>query len=312
MVLKIPHLIITPGEPAGIGPDITIQIAQQTWDAVITVIADPDMLKARAAQLELPLTINTFDINAPLKAHQPGTLSVLPVTLNTKAAAGTLDRSNAAYVVKTLEIAADICKQKKANAIVTGPVHKSILNEAGIAFSGHTEFFAEYAQVKQTVMLFFVDKLKVALATTHIPLAKVSSALTESHLQNIITILHHDLKHYFGIESPRIGICGLNPHAGEEGHLGLEEIEVMQPVIEKLRAEGFNLSDPLPADTMFIPAKLQKFDGFDRAVNMTRGLPIIRTSVDHGTALDMAGSGKANAGSMEAAIELAIKLILRT
>lgn len=326
MVLKTPHLLITPGEPAGIGPDVTIQIAQQDWDAAITVVADPALLQARAAQLNLPLNIVTRDLTQALLPHQAGTLHVLPVILSKDVIAGKLDVGNAAYVVNTLELAASLCNEKKADAIVTGPVHKSILNEAGIAFSGHTEFFAEHADVSQTVMLFVIDKVKVALATTHLPLAKVSAAITTSHLKNVISILQHDLRHYFGIDSPKIGICGLNPHAGENGYLGHEEIDVIKPVIVELRAEGFNLSEPLPADTIFIPDNLQKFDailamyhdqalpvvkymGFDRAVNMTLGLPFVRTSVDHGTALDIAGSGKADAGSMKTAVELAVDIL---
>jgi 4-hydroxythreonine-4-phosphate dehydrogenase len=323
--VKLPHLLITPGEPAGIGPDVTIDIAQQSHNAAITVIADPALLMARAAQLGLPLNIIERDLTKPFTAQTAGTLHVLPVKLSADVVAGNLDSNNADYVIQTLKHAASLCMQRKADAIVTGSVNKSIINQTGTAFLGHTEFFAKSANVPQTVMLFVVDDMKVALVTTHIPLAKVSAAVTKAHLKKVITILQHDLRRFFGIRSPRIGVCGLNPHAGENGYLGREEIEVIKPVIEELRADGFNLSDPLPADTIFIPNQMQQFDavlamyhdqalpvikriGFDRAVNMTLGLPFVRTSVDHGTALDIAGSGKADSGSMEAAIQLAVSI----
>lgn len=318
------HILITPGEPAGVGPDITVKIAQEQWDAALTVVADPQLLLERAEQLRLPLEIITCDINAPLRKHQAGKLHVLPVKLDASVIPGKLNPANAPYVLRTLSLAATLSEQHKSHAIVTGPVHKSVINQAGIPFSGHTEFFAEKCGATQTVMLFVVDQLKVALATTHVPLADVSKTLTQPRLEKVLQVLQHDLKKYFHIPAPRILVCGLNPHAGEGGYLGREEIDVIAPVIRKLRDQGYNLSDPLPADTLFTPQQLKKADailamyhdqalpvvkhiGFDRAVNMTLGLPFIRTSVDHGTALDIAGSGKADAGSMRAALALAVK-----
>lgn len=320
----IPRILITPGEPAGVGVDVAVRIAQQAWPAELVVIADPELLLARAKQIGLPLQLVTVDLSQSPTQHQPGTLKIIPVALSMPATAGKLDVNNAAYVLKTLEIAASLCEQQQANAIVTGPVHKEIMNQAGIAFSGHTEFFAQHASVPQTVMLFVVDQLKVALVTTHLPLVKVSAAITANHLRSVLTIVHNELKKKFHLAEPRIAICGLNPHAGEGGYLGREEIDIMIPVINELRQE-MNLLGPLPADTIFTPAILSQTDiilgmyhdqvlpvvkylGFDRAVNVTLGLPYIRTSVDHGTALDIAGTSTVNSGSMQAAIHLAISM----
>lgn len=319
------RLLVTPGEPAGIGPDITVQVAQQSWDADLTVIADPDMLRARAKQLKLPLDIIECDADSHVVMHQPGTLRVIPVKLNQAATPGKLNPANASYVMKTLEMAAESCT-KNNSTVVTGPVHKGILNQAGIAFTGHTEFFAQMSATRHTVMLFVIDKLKVALLTTHLPLASVPAAVTAERLRLTLSILHAGLEQDFHIANPAILICGLNPHAGENGYLGREEIDVITPVLEELRQQKhWKLEGPLPADTAFTPGHLQHADailamyhdqalpvvkhiGFDRAVNVTLGLPFIRTSVDHGTALDIAGTGKADAGSMKAAITLAIQL----
>lgn len=317
-------LIITPGEPAGIGPDLVITLAQQSWPAAITVIADPDMLRERAINLKLPLTLHEVDEPASEK-HTTGSLHVIPIKTKTTVIAGKLDKTNASYVLETLSLAAAFCLQKKAHAIITGPVHKAVMNDAGIAFSGHTEFFAQQANVKRTVMLFVAEQMKVALATTHIPVCKVAETITPELLRQIIAIMHRGLKNQFGIKQPHILVCGLNPHAGENGHLGLEEIDVIKPALDKLRAQGFRLTGPLPADTIFTPAILKQHDAvlsmyhdqalpvvkyasFGNAVNVTLGLPFIRTSVDHGTALDIAGSGKANTGSLSAAIKLALAL----
>lgn len=319
-----PHILLTPGEPAGIGPDVTIKIAQESWDCALTILADPVLLQERAEQLRLPLEIIERDLATPIATHQAGKLYVLPVKLDASVIPGKLNTANAAYVLRTLSLAATLCEQKKADALVTGPVHKGVMNDAGIPFSGHTEFFAEKCHVSQTVMLFVVDQLKVALATTHVPLADVAKTLTKSRLENVLRVLQHDLKKYFHIPNPRIHVCGLNPHAGESGYLGREEIDVLMPVIRKLNTSGFNLSESLPADTIFTPQQLAKADailamyhdqalpvvkyiGFDRAVNMTLGLPFIRTSVDHGTALEIAGSGTADAGSLRAALMLAMR-----
>lgn len=322
---SLKRILITPGEPAGIGPDIVIQIAQQEWPAELIAIADPNLLKKRAQDLDLSLNIIECDLNQPAIPHQSGTLKILPIALTTEAKAGHLNIANSPYVLRTLEKAAALCRQKMANAIVTGPVNKEIINQAGIEFSGHTEFFAQQCHVSHTVMLFVVNDLKVALATTHLPLAKVSAAITKERLRLVLTILNNELKNKFHITSPRILICGLNPHAGEGGYLGREEIDTITPLLNELRKEGLILQGPLPADTLFTPKYLQEADavlamyhdqalplvkyiGFGNAVNVTLGLPFVRTSVDHGTAVDIAGTGKADAGSMRAAIDLAIKM----
>lgn len=319
------RIVITPGEPAGIGPDITIQIAQQAFPAELIAIADPELLRTRAQQLNLPLNIMEVNWDAAPTPHQPQTLRVIPTALAQTVTAGTLNSANAGYVLQTLETAANLCKQKSVAAVVTGPVHKGIMNDAGIAFTGHTEFFAQMSHVPHTVMLFVVNDLKVALATTHLPLAKVSAAITKERLRTVISILQHDLKEHFDIQAPRIYVCGLNPHAGEGGYLGREEIDTISPLLNDMRKEGFLLEGPLPADTLFTPKYLAQADavltmyhdqglplvkyiGFSSAVNVTLGLPYVRTSVDHGTAIDIAGTGKADAGSMQAAIDLAIKL----
>lgn len=325
----IPRIIITPGEPAGIGPDITIQLAQKAWPAELVVIADPDMLLARAKQLKLPLTLLNCDLHAAPQAQAAGTLSILPIVCSTTVIPGLLNPDNSPYVIQTLKTATTICLQKQAAAVVTGPVHKGVINQAGIPFSGHTEFFAEQAGVKQTVMLFVVNEMKVALATTHLPLAEVPRAITKEKLKSILRILHQALKEPFQISSPHIGICGLNPHAGENGYLGREEIDVITPVINELIQEGYHLTGPLSADTIFTPKQLNQVDavlamyhdqalpivkylGFGQAVNMTLGLPFIRTSVDHGTALDLAGTGQAKAESLLAAIKLTLDLLSLT
>lgn len=322
------RLIITPGEPAGIGPDISIQLAQQAWDAELVVIADPDLLKQRAKQLNLPLALIECDLNQQTftkEPHKVGTLKIIPVKLPTHVEAGKLNVNHSAYVLQTLELAADLCTQKRANAIVTGPVHKGIINEAGFAFTGHTEFFAQYCNIPLTVMLFVVDQLKVALATTHVPLANVSQTITQDLLRSTLSILNKSLQQHFHLNAPRILVCGLNPHAGEGGYLGREEIDIISPVLNALRTQNYLIEGPLPADTIFTPPYLQRADailamyhdqalplvkylGFGHAVNVTLGLPFVRTSVDHGTALDVAGTKQADAGSMIAAVKLAISL----
>lgn len=321
----IKRLLITPGEPAGIGPDITIQAAQLAWPSELIAIADPLLLQERAEQLHLPLKLIDVDLSAAPTQHQPGTLKMLASPLTVSAKPGRLDVKNAQYVINTLQQAAELCKNKTITGLVTGPVQKSIINESGIAFSGHTEFFADYCHVPQTVMLFVVEQLKIALVTTHLPISAVAGAITPAHLENIITVLQTGLKQQFHIDAPRIFVCGLNPHAGENGHLGKEEIEVITPTLNRLRQQGYHLEGPFSADTIFTPKyteqadvilamfhdqalPLVKYIGFGQAVNVTLGLPFIRTSVDHGTALDMAGTGKADAGSMHAAIRLAITL----
>lgn len=317
-----PLLAVTPGEPAGIGPDLCIQLAQQpSPDYRIVVISDPALLQARARQLGLPLQVLPHD-PAALDADQPGTLRVLPVALATPAVAGQPDTRNAPAVLDTLRRAVSGCRSGEFAALVTGPVQKSSINDAGIAFSGHTEFLAEACGVPLVVMMLATPSLRVALATTHLPLAAVPAAITPAVLEAVIRILHADLRTKFGIAAPRILVAGLNPHAGENGHLGREEIEVIEPVLQALRAEGLDLRGPLPADTLFTPARLAqadavlamyhdqglpvlKYQGFGEAVNITLGLPMIRTSVDHGTALDLAGTGRADSGSLRAALRMA-------
>lgn len=319
-----PHLLITPGEPAGIGPDVVIQAAQKPWNASITAIADPAVMSERAKILGLPLIITECDLQER-HTHKPGTLAIHPIHFQPKVTVGALNSEHAATIIESLTLATTACLQGKADAIVTGPINKESINDAGIAFSGHTEFLANICGVSQTVMLFVVDQLKAAIVTTHLPLQEVAAALTPEKLANVIHILHRGLQQYFHLDHPRILIAGLNPHAGEGGYLGREEIDVMQPVLTQLRQNGWELIGPMPADTLMTTEVLKQGDailgmyhdqilptikhiGFDRAVNMTLGLPIIRTSVDHGTALNIAGSGKANDGSLCAAIKLAISV----
>lgn len=314
------RIALTAGEPAGIGPDLCVQLAQYQQVCELVVIADPDLLRQRAKQLGLPIKLELADFSKPASATNKGVLRYLPVELGVPATAGVLNSLNSSYVLNTLQLSLDGCLDKKFDAVVTAPVHKGVINDAGFSFSGHTEFFADGASVDQVVMMLATPSLRVALATTHLPLKMVSEAITQESLTRVIEIIHE------GLSSPRIAVCGLNPHAGEGGHLGTEEIEVISPVIERLLAKGINLSGPWPADTIFVQDKLEHFDvvlamyhdqglpvlkhqGFGRAVNVTLGLPFIRTSVDHGTALDIAGTGKATISSLQAAIDMANTMI---
>ncbi len=311
-------LALTPGEPAGVGPDLLLALTQDGFTQPLIAIADPSMLTARAAQLGLPLTILPPD---PLPSP-PGALRVLPVALGAPAEAGRLDVRNAAYVLETLRIAVAGCMEGRFAGMVTGPVHKGIINDAGVPFSGHTEFLAEATGTPRVVMMLATPGLRVALATTHLPLSQVPAHITAESLEETLLILHRALVERFGIAAPRILVAGLNPHAGEGGHMGREEIEIISPCLERLRARGLQLEGPLPADTLFTPKHLEhadavlamyhdqglpvlKYAGFGQAVNITLGLPIVRTSVDHGTALDLAGKGGAHAGSLRFAIETA-------
>ena len=319
------RLALTPGEPAGVGPDLCIQLAQQPQQAELVAIADPQLLRERAAQLGLPLQLREFSAAEPARPSVEGELCILPVPLAHPAQAGRLDLRNAGYVLQTLGRAVEGCQRGELHALVTGPVHKGVINEAGIPFTGHTEFLAELTATPRVVMMLATEGLRVALATTHLPLAEVSRTITPQLLDEVIRILQRDLRERFGLPRPRILVCGLNPHAGEGGHMGREEIEVIAPVLERLRAEGMQLFGPLPADTLFTPRYLAEADavlamyhdqglpvlkhmGFGRAVNITLGLPLIRTSVDHGTALELAGSGRAESGSLQYAIEVAIDM----
>lgn len=326
MPVNPPRVVITPGEPAGIGPDLVIKLAQQSWLAELVVCASPALLYERARLLGLPLTLHHYIPGQVPRQQAAGSLTVLPVELNSPSDPGHLCQANSHYVLETLTRACDGCLNGEFAALITGPVHKGIINDAGIAFSGHTEFLAESAECDKVVMMLATDTLRVALATTHLPLKEVSAAITHASLTEVITILHHDLQNKFACRDPHILVCGLNPHAGEGGHLGYEEIDTIIPVVDKLRQQGMRLTGPLPADTLFQPKYLQqadavlamyhdqglpvlKYQGFGRAVNITLGLPFIRTSVDHGTALELAGSGMADAGSFMTALNLALTMI---
>jgi 4-hydroxythreonine-4-phosphate dehydrogenase len=324
----VPRIAITPGEPAGIGPDLCIMLAQRAHDAELVIISDPALLEARAKQLGLPLSLEICNIAQTPQRQPPGALKVMPLKLRAAVSCGQADPANAVFVLESLRVAAQGCQNSSFAAMVTGPVHKGIINEAGIPFSGHTEFLADITTTPQVVMMLLTPGLRVALATTHMPLKNVSAAITAPRLEGLIRILHRDLRLRFGIAQPRILVCGLNPHAGEGGHLGHEEQEVIEPLLKRLRGEGLTLTGPLPADTLFIPKYLEQADavlamyhdqglpvlkhkGFGNAVNITLGLPIIRTSVDHGTALELAGSGSADDRSMEAALNLAVEIARR-
>lgn len=322
----LPRLVITPGEPAGIGPDICVRAAQQPFAADLVAIADRSLLSNRARQLGIALNLSEFDPAAPRRAHRSGTLNVLHCPLRKPCAAGQLDRDNAAYVLETLRLATAGCLDGRFDGLVTGPVHKAVINDSGVAFSGHTEFLAELSATPQVVMMLAAKDLRVALVTTHVPLAQVSGLITRERVEAVLRILIADLRAKFGIASPRVLVCGLNPHAGEDGHLGREDIDVIVPVLEKLRHEGATLIGPIPADTAFIPKRLQeidavlamyhdqglpvlKFAGFGNAINITLGLPFIRTSVDHGTALELAGTPHGDPSSLIAAINAAIGMV---
>ena len=317
-----PTLCITSGEPAGIGPDLCLMLAAQQFAARLVVIADRDLLAQRALQLNLPLQLAEYGTSA---AFAPGFITVLHVPLQAPARAGKLDPANAQYVLAMLERASAGCLSGEFAAMVTAPLHKGVINDAGVPFSGHTEWLAERTNTDLVVMMLVGGGMRVALATTHLPLREVPDAITRDGLMRVIRILHHDLQRKFGLPQPRILVAGLNPHAGEGGHMGREEIDVIEPVLQHLRDQGLNLIGPLPADTLFNPAQLQRGDAvlamyhdqglpvlkhasFGAGVNVTLGLPIIRTSVDHGTALDLAGSGNIDSGSLAAAINLAIEL----
>jgi 4-hydroxythreonine-4-phosphate dehydrogenase len=323
------RIALTPGEPAGIGPEICVSLAQQAQSVELVAVADPALLQERAARSGLPLALRTLQPGTPPRATGQGELVILPAPLRTAARCGQLDSRNAAYVLDTLDLAVEGCMANTFDALVTGPVHKGVINDAGIPFTGHTEYLAQKTQTPHVVMLLAAGSLRVALATTHVPLAQVSGLITLQRLETAIHILHADLQLRFGIAEPHIKVCGLNPHAGEGGHLGREEIDVIIPALQSLRAAGIKLDGPVPADTVFTPNSIRESDailamyhdqglpvlkhvGFGRAVNITLGLPVIRTSVDHGTALDLAGSGRADCGSLRSALETAVDMARRT
>lgn len=329
MTRPLPRIAVTAGEPAGIGPDLCVMLAHQPLDAELVVVANTEMLQARAKSLNLTLNTVAYDANINQAHTGNGSLTVLDQAINAPVVAGQLNTSNSDYVLETLKKATLDCIKGEFNAMVTAPVHKGIINDAGIAFSGHTEFLAELTNTAQVVMMLVAgnqsDSMRVALATTHLALKDVPQAITKKSLETTIRILHHDLVNKFGIKNPRILVAGLNPHAGEDGYLGREEIEVINPVLTNLREEAMNLIGALPADTLFAKHHLKNADAvlamyhdqglpvlkhasFGEGVNVTLGLPIIRTSVDHGTALNLAGTGNIEIGSLLAAIQLAIQL----
>lgn len=319
------RMVVTPGEPAGVGPDLTLHLSQQSWPVELIVVADQNLLADRAKQLGVSVMLKTYDAMAEPRPSPAGELIVEPVAMSKPARAGLLDPANAPYVIATLTRACSGCQADEFAAMITGPVHKSVINQGGIEFTGHTEWLAQQTGTAQPVMLLVADEMRVALATTHIPLAEVPARIQPELIESVCQTLHHGLERQFAIDNPRIAVLGLNPHAGEGGHLGLEDAELIAPALERLRENGMDIVGPIAADTAFVPERLQgfaavlamyhdqglpvlKYAGFGRSVNVTLGLPIIRTSVDHGTALDRAGTGEADAGSLVAAIHLAISM----
>ncbi|HEY6922948.1 MAG TPA: 4-hydroxythreonine-4-phosphate dehydrogenase PdxA [Steroidobacteraceae bacterium] len=322
-MLGHPRIVLTSGEPAGIGPELCLAIARRELPCELVCLGDRDMLAERAGRLGLNIELREYDGSA--RPHEPGTLTVEHHPLATPSIPGKLDKANARYVLDLLDRATDGAMAGEFAAVVTAPVHKSIISDSGVPFTGHTEYLAARTHAPLPVMMLASNAMRVALATTHLPLRDVSAAITIDSLTEVITIVHHDLIKWWGIKQPRIAVCGLNPHAGESGHLGDEEIRVIGPAIARLVQSGLRVSGPLPADTAFVPRILADFDavvamyhdqglpvikhaGFDTAVNITLGLPILRTSVDHGTALDLAGTGRADSSSLASAIALAIGL----
>ncbi len=328
----VPTLALTPGEPAGIGPELCVRLAQRDLPARIVAVADAQLLDGTARRMGLPLQVEPFDPQAPARPSCAGVLNVLPVPLAAPAIPGRLCTANGAYVLATLDAALDGCLDGHFDALVTGPIHKGVINDylpsadgAGETFYGHTEYLAARSGGALPVMMLATEGLRVALVTTHLPLAEVPAAITRERLGETLDVLHAGLQSDFGIAQPRILVCGLNPHAGEDGHLGREEIDVITPLLEERRRRGWRLEGPLPADTLFTPDNLARADavlamyhdqglpvlkhlGFGRAVNITLGLPLIRTSVDHGTALALAGTGQASIDSLSLAVELAAEM----
>ena len=322
---QLPRIALTSGEPAGIGPELCLQLAHEEWPCALVCVGDRELLAERARSLSLPVALEEYVPGRHLP-HRRDVLVVRHVPLAAPSTPGRLDARNARYVLDVLDVAIDGTLSGEFSAIVTAPVQKSIVNEGGVAFTGHTEYLAERTGASRPVMMLTAGGMRVALATTHLPLREVSGAITMESLVEILGILDRDLRRHWRIERPRIAVCGLNPHAGEGGHLGDEELRIIGPAIERARAQGIHASGPLPADTVFVPRILGQYDavlamyhdqglpvikhaGFGHAVNVTLGLPIVRTSVDHGTALELAGTGRADAGSLAAALRLAIEMV---
>lgn len=321
---QVPRIALSSGEPAGVGPDLCLEVARREAECELVCLADRNLLAERARTLNLPVTLREYDASTRVP-HTPNTLVVSHHALAAPCVPGKLNRANARYVLGLIDRAIDGAVSGELDAIVTAPVHKGIINDAGVPFTGHTEYLAERTRAALPVMMLATADLRVALATTHLPLKDVSAAITIESLCQVLTILDSDLRKWWKIGAPRIAVCGLNPHAGEGGHLGVEEIRTIAPAVARMRERGLNVWGPVPADTAFVPAKLAECDavlamyhdqglpvikhsGFDRAVNVTLGLPILRTSVDHGTALELAGTGRADPRSLAAAIDLAIAL----
>ncbi|HWP00798.1 MAG TPA: 4-hydroxythreonine-4-phosphate dehydrogenase PdxA [Methylococcus sp.] len=322
--MESPRLLLTSGEPAGIGPDLCVLLAARGFQGRVTVIGDPDLLQDRARRLGVALSLQEVRPTDRPPHPQPGILPIWPVRCVVPGIPGQPDAANAPYVLETITQGVRACLCEQFDALITAPVQKSTINRAGIPFTGHTEFIAGITG-GFPVMMLATPGLRVALATTHLPLAEVSPALTAERLTRVLRVLHDALVARFGLSEPCVLVCGLNPHAGEEGHLGCEEETVIRPVVNRLRDEGMNLVGPLPADTAFLPRHLERADavlamyhdqglpvlkyaGFGRAANITLGLPIVRTSVDHGTACDRAGTGRVDTGSMEEAIRVAMEM----
>ncbi|HVN45891.1 MAG TPA: 4-hydroxythreonine-4-phosphate dehydrogenase PdxA [Steroidobacteraceae bacterium] len=325
-----PRIALTSGEPAGIGPELCLALAAGTLPCELVCLGDRALLAERARALQLPVRLRDYVPGNPsaAAARQPGELLVAHLPLAAPSVPGRPDAANARYVLALLDRAIDGALSQEFAALVTAPVHKGVINDAGIAFTGHTEYLQQRTHAARAVMMLVAGSLRVALLTTHLPLRAVSDAISAELLYEVATILARELTARFGIATPRLAVCGLNPHAGEGGHLGDEEIRIIIPALERLRAAGIRASGPLPADTAFVPQVLAGFDavlamyhdqglpvikhaGFERAVNVTLGLPLIRTSPDHGTAFDLAGSGRADASSLRAAVQLASTLVAR-
>ena len=322
---KPPVIAYTCGEPAGIGPDLAITLAETSLPCCLRILGNAEQLAARAAQLGKTVRILELRPQDDTPPHTPGQLAVHAMPLAAPVTPGQLDARNSAHVLALLDAALECCMSGHFDALVTGPVHKGIINDAGIPFTGHTEYLAEKSGAKKVVMMLTGGGLRVALATTHLPVSEISRAITRTELTAVLRVLYADLTHKFGITKPHVAVCGLNPHAGESGHLGREEIEVIEPVLNALRSEGMNLTGPHPADTLFAQLRRKpadavlamyhdqglpvlKYASFGAGINITLGLPFIRTSVDHGTALDLAGTGNIETGSLLAAVNLAIEL----
>ena len=321
-----PKLILTTGEPAGVGPDLVLTAAQQPWAAHLIAVGDQELLTARAKALGQNIELTPYSTTDTANGHLPGRLPLVHIPLKAPCTAGKTDPTNASYVLAQLDLALSLCQSGECAGMVTAPVHKAVINEAGIPFSGHTEYLASATGADKVVMLLASDDLRVALATTHLPLRAVPDQMNSTMLRDTLLTLHDALLNRFGIEEPRVTVLGLNPHAGEGGHLGTEDQKIIAPVCEALRQDGLNIAGPVPADSAFIPEMRARTDaylamyhdqglpvlkalGFHGAVNITLGLPIVRSSVDHGTALDLAGTGLADSGSLRAAIQSAIDLV---